>query len=58
MKDWNSYLKNIYESNVVMDNIEPLFMEDEDFSIEDTNFGIKHLVKGKDKAIECYQAKS
>ena len=41
-----------------MDNIEPLFMEDEAFSIEDIDIGIKHLMKGKDKDIECYRAKS
>ena len=41
-----------------MDNIEPLFMEDEAFSIEDTDFGIKHLMKGKDKDIKYYRAKS
>ena len=40
LKDWNSYLRMLYESNDVVDNIQPLFMEDKVFSLEDIDFGI------------------
>jgi hypothetical protein len=57
LRDWNSYLKNIYESPDVMDNIQTLSTEEEVFSIEDIEFGVKWLAKGKAKDIEGYQAK-
>lgn len=38
-----------------MDNIETLFMEEEVFSLDDMEFGIKQLAKGKTKGIEGYQ---
>jgi hypothetical protein len=41
LKDWNSYLKNIYESPIVVDNIPNVYIEDEVFSIEDIKFGVK-----------------
>jgi hypothetical protein len=54
LRDWNSYLKNIYESPNVMDNIQTLSIEEE-FSIEDIEFGVKQLTKGKAKDIKGYQ---
>lgn len=58
LKDCIFYLKNLYESNDVMDNIQPLFMEDEVFSLEDIDFGIKLLANGKAKDMEFYQVES
>ena len=55
MHDWNSYLKNIYESPNVIDNFENLFTTVEVFSLEDIDFGVKHLANGKFKDIEGYQ---
>ena len=55
LKHKKSYHKKLYESNDAMDNIQPLFMEDKGFSLEDIYFWIKHLVNGKYKDIECYQ---
>ena len=42
LKDLNSYLKKLYESPNVMNNIEPLVMEDELFSLQEIDFRIKH----------------
>ena len=55
MHDWNSYLKNIYESPNVIDNFETSLTTEEIFSLEDKDFGVKHLANGKDKDIEGYQ---
>jgi hypothetical protein len=41
LKYWKSYLKNIYESPIVFDNISNIYIEDEVFSVEDINFGVK-----------------
>ena len=38
-----------------MDNIQALLTTEQVFSLEDINFGIKHLTNGKDKDIEGYQ---
>jgi hypothetical protein len=56
LKDWNFYLKSLYESPNVMDNIPNNSTNDEVFSIEDIKFGVKRLSKGKTKDIEGYQA--
>jgi hypothetical protein len=56
LKDWNFYLKNMYESPNVMDNMPNNSTKDEVFSIEDIKFGVKRLSKGKAKDIEGYQA--
>ena len=53
--DWNSYLKNIYGSRNVLNNIPKVSAEDEVFSIEDIKFGVKRLANGKTKDIEGYQ---
>jgi hypothetical protein len=49
LKELNSQLKNIYESPNVVDNIPSI-------SIEDIEFGVKWLTKGKTKDIEGYHA--
>jgi hypothetical protein len=56
LKDWNFYLKNIYESPNFIDNMPNNSTKDEFFSIEDIKFGVKQFSKGKDKDIEDYQA--
>ena len=47
LKDWNSYLKKLYESNDVMDNIQPPFIEDDVFFFKQYIFWIKCRVNGK-----------
>ena len=54
LKDWNSYIKNIYESPNVIDNFETLLTTKEVFSLEDIDFGVKRLANGKAKDIEGY----
>ena len=58
LKDWNSYLKKIYESPNIKDNIQTFFTKKEVFSLEDIDFGVKHLANGKAKDIEGYKHKS
>jgi hypothetical protein len=41
LRDLNSYLKNIYESHDVMENIQTLSIEEEFVSIEEIEFGVK-----------------
>jgi hypothetical protein len=55
LRDWNSYLKNIYQSPNFVDNIQTVFIEEKVFSIEYVEFGIKQLTKGKSRNIEGYQ---
>ena len=55
LHDWNSYLKKIYESPNVIDNFETLLTTKEVFSLEDIDFGVKHLTNGKAKDIEGYK---
>ena len=57
LKYWNSYLKMIYESLDIKDNIPTLLTMKEVFSLEDIDFGVKRLANGKSKDIEGYQAK-
>ena len=56
LKDWNSYLKNLYESPYIRDNIQTLLKMKEIFSLEDIDFKVKRLANGKDKDIEGCQA--
>ena len=56
LHDWNSYLKKLYESPNFIDNFETLLTMVEVFSLEDTDFGVKHLANGKSMDIEGYQA--
>jgi hypothetical protein len=57
LKDWNSYLKILYEFCNAMDTIHIVSTEDEVFSLDDIEFGVKWLENGKTKDIEGYQAK-
>ena len=56
LKDWNSYLKMLYESSDTRDNIQTLLTTEEVFSLEDIYFRVKCLANGKAKDIEGYQA--
>ena len=56
LKDWNFYLKTLYESQDTIDNIQTLLTMKEVFSLEDIDFGVKRLANGKVKGIEGYQA--
>ena len=49
LKDWYSYLKNIYESQDIRDNIQTLVTMKEVFLLEDIDFRVKHLANGKSK---------
>jgi hypothetical protein len=40
LKDWNSYLENIYKYFIVMENIPSNSTKDEYFSIEDIKFRV------------------
>ena len=53
--DWNSYLKNIYESPNVIENFETLLTMEEVFSLEYIDLGVKRMENGKDKDIKGYQ---
>ena len=57
LKDWNSYLKTLYESLDTRDTIQTLLTTKEVFLLEDIDFGVKCLANGKAKDIEGYQAK-
>ena len=57
LKYWNSYLKKIYESPNIRDNIQTLLTMKEVLSLEDIDFVVKRLANGKAKDIEGYQAK-
>ena len=56
LHNWNSYLKNLYESPNRIDNFETLLTTEEVFSLEDIDFGVKRLANGKAKDIKSYQA--
>ena len=56
LKDWNSKLKNIYESSDIIDTIQTLFKTKYFFLLEDIDFGVKRLTNGKTKDIEGSQA--
>jgi len=51
MKDWNSYLKNSYESSDATYNIQTVLTVEVVFSLEDIDFGVKRLANGKVKDI-------
>jgi hypothetical protein len=55
LRDWNSYLKSLYEFRNAMETI-PIFpTKEEVFSLDDIEFGVKQLANGKAKDIEGYQ---
>ena len=55
LKDWNSYLKNIYESLDVIDNIHTLLKTKQVFSLQEKYLGVKVLENRKYKDNEGYQ---
>jgi hypothetical protein len=57
LRDSNSYLKNIYESLDVVEKIQTLSIDKEDFYVEEIEFGVKKLTIGKSKNIEGYHTK-
>jgi hypothetical protein len=57
LRDWNSYLKKLYESPNVMDNIQTLITKEEVFYFGRHRVWVKQLAKGKAKDIKGYQAK-
>ena len=56
LHNWNSYLKKLYESLNGIVNFETLITIEEVFSLEDIDFGVKHMENGNTKDIEGYQA--
>jgi hypothetical protein len=55
LRDWNSYLKGLYEFPHAMDIISIVPTKEEVFSLDDIEFGVKKLANGKAKDIEGYQ---
>ena len=55
LRDWNSYLKSIYEFANAMDTIPIIPTKDEVFSLDVIEFGFKQISNGKAKDIEEYQ---
>ena len=47
LKDWNSYLKKLYESLDIRYNIQTLITTKEVFSLEYIDFRVKRLANGK-----------
>jgi hypothetical protein len=56
LREWNSYLKSLYVFRNAMDTIPIVLTNDEVFSLDDIEFGVKRLANGKTKNIEGYQA--
>ena len=56
LRDWNSYLKSIYEFPNAMDTIPIVPTKDEVLYLDDIEFIVKWLANGKAKDIEGYQA--
>ena len=54
LRDWNSYLKSLYEFPNAMDTIPIVPTKEEVFSLDDIEFGVKRLANGKAKDIEGY----
>ena len=54
LRDWNSYLKILYEFHNAMDTIPIVPTKEEVFSLDDIEFGVKRLASGKAKDIEGY----
>jgi hypothetical protein len=55
-REWNSYLKSLYEFLNAMETIPIVPTKEEVFSLDDIEFGVKWLANGKAKDIEGYQA--
>ena len=58
LRDWNSYLKIIYDFPNAMDTIHIVPTEDEVFSLDDIEFGVKCLTNGRAKDIQGYQVEN
>jgi hypothetical protein len=58
LRDLNSYLKSIFEFPNAMYTIPIVLAEDEVFSLDDIEFGVKQLANGKAKDIEGYHAEN
>jgi hypothetical protein len=56
LRDYNSYLKSLYEFPNAMDTIPIVPTKEEVFSLDDIEFRVKRLANGKSKDIEGYQA--
>jgi hypothetical protein len=56
LRDWNSYLKSIYEFPNAMDTIPIVPTNEEVSSLDDIELWVKRLANGKAKYIEGYQA--
>ena len=56
LRDWNSYLKILYEFPNSMDTIPIVSTKEYVFSLDDIEYEVKHLANGKAKDIEGYQA--
>jgi hypothetical protein len=54
LRDWNLFPKKIYESPNVVDNIQILITKEYVLSLEDVEFGVKQLTKGKSKDMKSY----
>jgi len=52
LHNWNYYLKNLYESPNVMENLQTLLTTKEVFSSEDIKFGVNRLANSKANDIE------
>jgi hypothetical protein len=57
LRDWNSYLENLYKFPNAMDTISIVPTEDAIFSLENIEFEVKRLANGKAKDIKAYQDK-
>jgi len=55
LEDWNAYQKKFYESSDVINNIQTLHTNENVFSLEDIDIGVRRLVNGKTRDIEGYQ---
>jgi hypothetical protein len=56
LRDWNSYLKSLYDFPNANGTIPIVPTKEEVFSLNDIEFGVKWLSNGKAKDIEGYQA--
>jgi len=54
LEDWNAYLKNLYKSSNVINNIQILHTDEDVFSLEDIDIGVRRLANGKTRDIEGY----
>jgi hypothetical protein len=54
LRDWNSYLKSLYEFPNAMGTIPIVPTKEEVFSLDDIEFKIKRLANGKAEDIEGY----